>query len=111
MPSYKTARDAQDIRWALTEIFRTLKDPRVAGMLSIVSLDLARDQSLCKVYISSLEGMERTKAAVTCLNAAAGYIRRELGARMSMRHTPQLQFIADDGIEHSADINRILKDL
>ena len=111
MPSYKTARNAEDIRRELSDIFRGLKDPRVTGMLSIVKLDLSGDGSWCKVYISSLDGIEAAKNAVKGLTSAAGFIRREIGARLSMRHTPQFVFIADDGIEHSADINRILRDL
>lgn len=111
MPTYKTARNAEDIKRELTDIMRSLKDPRIAGMLSIVSLDLSRDGSWCKVYISSLEGMETAKNAVKGLSSAAGFVRREIGLRLNMRHTPEFLFIADDGIAHSADINKILKDL
>jgi ribosome-binding factor A len=111
MPSYKTARNAEDIKRELSDIFRGLKDPRITGMLSIVSLDLSRDGSWCKVYISSLGGIEASQNAVKGLASAAGFIRREIGLRLKMRHTPEFIFIADDGIAHSADINRILKDL
>jgi len=111
MPSYKTARNAEDIRRELSDIMRGLKDPRVTGMLSIVSLDLSRDGSWCKVYISALDGLEASRNAVKGLTSASGFIRREIGSRLKIRHTPEFIFIADDGIAHSADINRILKDL
>ena len=45
------------------------------------------------------------------LKSAAGYIRRELGARLTIRHTPQLLFYATDSIEYSANISRILHGL
>ncbi|MDL2232613.1 30S ribosome-binding factor RbfA [Ruminococcaceae bacterium OttesenSCG-928-L11] len=111
MPSFKTARNAEDIKRELTDIFRSLKDPRVTGMLSIVSLDLSGDGSWCKVYVSSLEGLETAQNAVKGLTSAAGFIRREIGLRLKMRHTPQFLFIADDGIAHSAEINKKLRDL
>jgi ribosome-binding factor A len=111
MPTYKTARNAEDIRRELTDVFRLLKDPRITGLLSIVSLELSRDGSWCKVYISSLEGLEATKSAVKGLTSAAGFIRREIGMRLTMRHTPEFLFIADDGIAHSADIGKILREL
>ena len=111
MPSYKTARNAEDIRRELSDIMRGLKDPRVTGMLSIVSLDLSRDGSWCKVYISSLDGLEASQKAVKGLANASGFIRREIGSRLSMRHTPEFLFFADNGIAHSADINKKLKDL
>lgn len=111
MASHKHDRLTEDIRRELTDIFRTVKDPRVSGMISIVKVDLAGDQSHCKVYISSLEGLEAGKRAVEGLTSAAGYIRREIGQRLKMRRSPEFHFVADDSIEYSADIARILNDL
>lgn len=83
----------------LTAIFRSLKDPRIDPMLSIVRTELSRDGSSCKVYVSSLSGIETAKESVKGLKSAAGYIRREVGSRLAMRHTPEFQFIADDSID------------
>ena len=101
MASHRHDRLTEDIRRELTDIFRMLKDPRITGMISIVKVDLSGDQSYCKVYISSLDG----------LKSAAGFIRREIGSRLKMRRTPEFHFISDDSIEYSADIARILYDL
>ena len=79
MASFKTARLGEDIHRELTDIFRGLKDPRVDPMLSIVKVDLSGDQSSCKVYVSSVSGMERAKESVKGLTSGAGYIRRKLG--------------------------------
>ena len=111
MPSFKTARTEEDLRRELADIMRGLKDPRVTGLLSIVKLDLANDYSHCKVFISSLEGLEAARSAVTGLKSAAGFIRRELGLRLRMRRSPELHFIADDGIAKSAEINKKLREL
>ena len=57
---------------------------------------------------------DTTKEAVKGLKSAAGYMRRELGYALSLRHTPELRFVADDSIEYSAGIaatiNRIRKE-
>jgi len=111
MPSYRTARAAEDVRRELTDIMRTLKDPRVTGLLSIVKLDLSNDYSHCKVYVSSMEGMEKATDAVAGLTSAAGHIRREIGARLKLRKTPQFHFIADNGIEHSAQMGKKMRNL
>jgi len=111
MPSYRTARMSEDVKRELTDIMRILKDPRITGLLSIVKLDLASDYSYCKVYVSSLEGLENAQGAVEGLTSAAGFIRREIGARLKMRRTPEFKFIADNGIERSAEIGRILDNL
>ena len=111
MPSFKNARLNEDVKRELTDIFRGLKDPRVDPLITIVKVDLSNDQSYCKVYVSSMEGLDRAKETVKGLQSGAGYIRRELGLRVQMRRSPELKFIADDSIEHSADIAKKLGDL
>ena len=111
MASYKTARLSEDIRRELTDILRDLKDPRIDPMLSIVKVDLSNDQSSCKVYVSSVSGLDRAKESVKGLTSGAGYIRRELGQRLAMRRSPELKFIPDDSIQHGADIARKLGEI
>ncbi len=111
MASFKFSRTAEDVKRELTDIFRTLKDPRINGMLTIVKVDLSHDLSYCKVYVSSMDGYDAAKNAVKGLKNAAGYVRRELSNRLSMRHTPQITFEADDSIEYSAHINQLLHDI
>lgn len=112
MPSYKIDRITEDIRRELSAIFREIKDPRVKDcLLSIVRVEVTSDLSYCTVYVSTVEGMEQTKTAVKGLKSGAGYIRRELGKRLSLRHVPEMIFKATDSIEYGAHISRILNDL
>jgi ribosome-binding factor A len=102
---------AEDIRRIVFGKMRELKDPRIDKLLTIVRADLSGDMSNCKIYVSSLEGMERTKESVAGLKSAAGFIRRELFHRLKMRKSPELTFIADNSIERSAEISKKLNDL
>ena len=111
MGSYRAPRTEEDMKRELSDIMRSLKDPRITGLLSIVKLELARDLSHCKVYVSSMDGIDAAKNAVKGLTSASGYIKRELNARMKLRKLPEFQFIADDSIQHSADISRLLEKL
>ena len=111
MPSYRAARAEEDVKRELSDIMRGLKDPRITGLLSIVKLELASDFSHCKVYVSSLDGISSAKNAVKGLESAGGFIRREIGLRLKMRRSPEFHFIADDGIEYSANINKKLKEI
>lgn len=111
MSGYRVSRTEEDIRRELTDILRTLKDPRISGLLSIVRVELANDLSYCKVFVSSLEGIESTRESVKGLKSAAGYIRREIANRVQMRKSPEFKFIADDSIEHSAQIAKMLAEL
>lgn len=111
MASYRNARAQEDVKREISDIMRGLKDPRITGLLSIVKLELTKDYSHCDVYISSMEGMESAKSAVEGLQSASGFIRRELNLRLKLRRVPELKFIPDDGIEHSAGIDEILRKL
>ena len=108
--SYKSDRAAEDIRREITAILRELKDPRVtATMLTVVRVEIAHDLSFGKVYISSLNGIEGAKNAVSALNTGAkGYIRTELSARLRLRKAPDLKFIADDSVEKGIEMFRKL---
>ena len=112
MPSHKMQRNTEDIKRELTAILRELKDPRVnGGLISIVRVEVTNDMAYCTVYVSAMEGLERAKVAVKGLESAAGYIRREVGNRLHLRHVPQMIFKPTDSIEYSAHISQVLHKL
>lgn len=108
MAGYKTGRITSDVKMMLSDILRDVKDPRVSRLLSIVKVDVSGDLSYATVYVSAIEGYEKTVESVKALKGAAGYIRRELGARLSLRKVPELRFIADNSIEKSTEISKII---
>lgn len=108
MASVKIGRAAADIRRELVDLFAEMKDPRVSKLLSIVKIDVSGDLSYATVYVSAIEGYDKTVESVKGLKNAAGYLRRELGARLKLRKTPELRFVADNSIEHSAQISKII---
>ena len=110
MPSVKMGRITQDIKRELVDILREVKDPRISKLLSVIKVDVTSDLSYCKVYVSALEGNEKTVESVVGLKSAAGYIRKELARKLSLRKTPELYFIADNSIEYGANINKILEE-
>ena len=108
MAGYKINRITSYIRLALSELLREVKDPRVSKMLSIVKVDVSGDLSYATIYVSAIEGFESTVASVKALKGAQGFLRRELGARLKLRKVPELRFVADDSIEQSANISKII---
>lgn len=103
---------ASDLQRIISGMIPELKDPRVKGqMLTVVRCEVTRDRSSARVYISSVEGMERAKEAVKGLESASGLIRREVSNLLHLRKAPELKFIPDDSTEYSARISRILKGL
>lgn len=104
---------SEDIRRIISGKMRDLKDPRIHGgeMLTVVRCDVAGDGSYCKVYISSFEGYEKAKEAVKGFESAMGYLKREISNVLKLRKCPELKFIADNSIEHSARINELLREV
>lgn len=109
MAGYKINRITQDVKVTLSELLRDVKDPRISKLLSIVKVDVSGDLSYATVYVSAIEGFETTVNSVKALKGAAGFLRRELGMRLRLRKVPELRFVADDSIEQSANISKIIE--
>jgi len=102
-------RVAEQIRRELAELIRTeLKDPRV-GMISITEVEVTADYAHAKVFFSTLAGSEHVAEVMTGLQKASGFLRRELGKRISIHMTPQLHFVFDQSLERGADLSQLIQ--
>ena len=111
MANNRISRINEDIQRTLSELIRRLKDPRVSGvgMVSIIRVDTTGDLRYARVWISVLD-KNQEKDVMRGLKSAAGFLRRELGRKLQLRYTPELQFIADDSISQGAHILEVLRD-
>ena len=102
-------RVAEQIRRELAELIRSeLKDPRV-GMISITDVEVTADYAHAKVFFSTLAGSEHVAEVMTGLQKASGFLRRELGKRISIHMTPQLHFVFDESLERGADLSQLIQ--
>ncbi|MBR4622903.1 MAG: 30S ribosome-binding factor RbfA [Ruminococcus sp.] len=113
MAGYKAGRMSEDIRRIISAKMRELKDPRLGGgeLLTVVRCEVASDGSFCRVYVSSLEGIDKAKQAVKGFESASGYLKREISNVLGLRKAPELKFVADDSAEYSARIFEKLKNI
>ncbi len=110
MASNRIGRINEEIQKELSALLRTLKDPRVqGGMVTITHVDTTTDLRYARIFVSVLD-KQQEKDVLRGLKSAAGYLRRELGAAIRLRYTPELQFVADDSIEYGAHILEMLRD-
>lgn len=108
MAGYRIDRTNDDIRIVLGELLRLIKDPRMSqGMISITRTETTNDLRYCTVYLS-VYGMLDEKEMKKGMKSASGWLRRELGKKLSLRYTPELIFELDDSISHGAHINSII---
>ena len=106
MASNRIGRINEEIQRELSALIRTVKDPRVKGLISITAVDTTPDLKYAKVYVSVLDKGD-VHEVVKGLKSAAGYLRRVL----QLRYTPELTFTPDDSIAEGARILEIIHDL
>ena len=110
MATHRTDRINEEVKRELAAILRELKDPRIPNLLSVTAVEVTPDLKFCKTYIS-LFGREDIKEIMDALNNSAGFVRRELGLRVKLRHVPKISFVFDNSIDHGAKMLKILGDL
>ena len=110
MSSSRIGRINEEILRELSTAIRSLKDPRVQGMISITGVDTASDLRTAKVYVSVFD-KSRSAEVLGGLKSAGGYLRRHLGSTLQLRYTPELVFLEDHSIEHGTRIFDILSTL
>ncbi len=109
MANYRKGRVDEEMRKELSEILRTVKDPRVSGaFVSITGVDCTPDLKFAKIYFSVM-GERRAGDAGKGLENASGYIRTQLARNLNLRITPELKFISDDSMKRGAHITDLLK--
>ena len=111
MASNRIGRINDEIRKALSELLREVKDPRVQGtMISLTRVETTPDLRYAKIYVSFLEA-DRAADALKGLKSAGGYLRRELGRTLQLRYTPELVWEQDDSITYGAKMLKLINSL
>jgi ribosome-binding factor A len=110
--SQRLSRISEEIKREISDIIqKELKDPRLPGFVSVLSVETTRDLRYAKVYISVLGNEDDKKNALEGLKNAAGFIRREIGQRIRLRYVPELIFKIDNSIEQGIYINKLIDNI
>lgn len=104
----RTKRVAAQVQRELAQLIQfELKDPRV-GLVTVSAVELSRDLSYAKVYVTVFSVDNNVEETLEGLNKAAGFLRRELGKRLSIRVTPELKFLYDASVEKGANLSALI---
>lgn len=122
----RPARVAEEFRHELSRILaRGLKDPRVTGFITLTGAKMSPDLREATVYVSIHPSSSPPVPAATLgtgaieaerartlegLEAAAGYLQREISRSLRLRHTPHLRFVYDESIERGDRMERLIKE-
>ena len=111
MANNRITRTNDDIQRVISAKLRDIKDPRVQqGMISVTRVETTGDLRYCKIWLSVM-GLENEKEFRRGIKSAGGWLRRELGAVLNLRYTPELVFELDHSIEYGAHINEVINSL
>jgi ribosome-binding factor A len=104
-------RMADQIQLEISDILRNkIRDPR-KGFITITAVEVTNDLKTAKIFVSALGDKADLLAALDLLNHAKGFIRTELGSRISARFVPELVFRADESAARGVRIEKLLDDL
>lgn len=111
MANYRGGRINEEVRKEVSDIIRNnVKDPRMTAMISVTGVSVTKDLRYAKVYVSLFSNNEEEKKeSFIALKNSAGFIRREIGHRINLRHTPEILFELDESIDKGMHIESLLQ--
>ncbi len=112
MPSkIRLDRIADRIRQILSQlIIQRVNDPRLDGV-NINDVRVDRELAYADVFVSVVEGKERSKEVLAGLNHASGFLRSQLAGQIDLRTFPRLRFHWDPTPEHADQIEKLLNEI
>jgi ribosome-binding factor A len=112
MARYRSGRINEEMKKELAALVMTdIRDPRLTAMVSITEVEVTKDLSYAKVYVS-IFGTEKEKAdSLNAIKNASSFLRREIGRRMNLRHTPELVIVLDTTIDRGMHIDDLIRQI
>ncbi|MFN2454267.1 MAG: 30S ribosome-binding factor RbfA [Pyrinomonadaceae bacterium] len=87
-----------------------LDDPRVT-MVTVTDVRVSDNLRNARVFVTVLGSEEEAAEALVALRHAAHYVRRQLGAALGLRHTPEIHFVRDTAEERGSRVDELLEQL
>lgn len=89
-------------------LLKEIKDPKISGLISITDVEVSHDNSYAKVFYSVLSSDDKKDEIVEAIKKNTPKIRYEVGKRVRLRLTPELNFILDESLERGARITDLI---
>ena len=107
--SRRTDRINEQLREEISILLtRSIKDPRLNGVISITRVVSSSDLRSARAYISVMGNQQVKQEALEGIRSAASFLRRELRDRINMKHTPFLTYELDDSMEEADQLLRLM---
>lgn len=91
-------------------LLKEVKDPRI-GFVSLTDVEVSGDLRHAKIFVSVYGTDQEKEETMQGLKQATGFIRKLVGDRIKIYHTPEIIFRYDDSIEHGVYISNLIKEV
>ncbi|HSX87317.1 MAG TPA: 30S ribosome-binding factor RbfA [Pseudomonas sp.] len=111
----RAQRIGDQMQRELAQLIRLeVKDPRLGGLVTVTAVDVSRDASHAKVFVTVMGGNveddpERVAQSIKVLNDASGFLRMQLGKAMKLRSVPHLRFHYDESVIRGAQLSALIE--
>lgn len=105
--THRLHRVREQLHRAISDIVRTLKDPRVR-LVTVVDTEVSADLRYVKMFVSVLGSEDDKAEALEALDKASGHIRSEVSRRVRLRHTPEITVAYDATAERAAHMTALI---
>jgi ribosome-binding factor A len=103
----RATRLADQIQRDLADLIRVeVRDPRV-GLVTITTVEVTRDLSHARVFVTSLSETEAAES-VQALTRAVGFLRTRLAQMLKLRTIPELHFVYDASVERGVRLSKLI---
>lgn len=105
-------RISEEVKKVVSDLIQNeIKDPRISGMPSVNKVSVTKDLRFAKIYISVLGSEEDKASTIEGLQSAKGFVRKEIGNRIDLRHVPEPLFELDESIEKALYMTKLIEEV
>ena len=111
-PGHRHERVAEEIRHEVsTMLAGELKDPRIAGLVTVTEVRVSPDLRQARVFVSVMGTEAEQASTLKGLEAATGFVRHELTERLGLRRSPEVHWTLDKSGEYGEHIEDLLRQM
>ena len=111
MANYRGGRINEEFKREISSLIQNdVKDPRLTAMISVTDVKVSKDLRYAKVYVSIFcNSEEEKKSNLEALKSASGFIRKTVGQKINLRHTPEIIIELDDSINYAMHMEELIQ--
>lgn len=111
MASRRVLKAAEAIREVVSmAILTELRDPRIKDV-TVTYVEVTGDMRQAKIHVSVMGDEKKQDLCLHGLENSRGFLQKKINERIDTRYTPRLRFELDQGVKHSIEVNRILREV